>query len=256
MKALVCYKWVPDEADIIVDQATKTLNMDKVKSKVSEYDRNAIELGVSLNESNSFSVESLTVGKNVKASTTDVLARGIEKAYYVEVEGLDSSASAKVIAEAVKKIGGVDLIICGEGSGDQYSQQVGPRVAALLDYQIVTYVSAFTADGDTFTVERKLEEGTEVVKVQGPTVVTVLSDINTPRIPGMKQILSAKKKPSEELTLADLSLGVDQLGSGITVKHVGPSIMDRKQIRINENNESIKESVNKLVQQLKANKDI
>ena len=59
MKALVCYKWVPDEADIIVDQATKTLKMDKVKSKVSEYDRNAIELGVTLNENNGFNVESI-----------------------------------------------------------------------------------------------------------------------------------------------------------------------------------------------------
>lgn len=256
MKALVCYKWVPDEADIVVDQATKTLNMDKVKSKVSEYDRNAIELGVTLNEQNGFTVESITIGKNVKASTTDVLARGIEKAYYVESDGLDSSAAAKVIAEAAKKIGGVDLIICGEGSGDQYSQQVGPRVAALLDYQLVSYASSFAVDGDTFTAERKLEDGVEIVKVQEPTVLTVLSDINTPRIPGMKQILSAKKKPSEELSLTDLGLGVDQLGSGIRVKHIGPSIMDRKQIRVNDSGESVKEAVEKLVQQLKANKDI
>lgn len=257
MKTLVCYKWVPDEADIIVDQATRTLNMDKVKSKVSEYDRNAIELGVSLSESNGFNVESVTVGTGVKASATDVLARGIEKAYYVETEALDSLATAKVIVEAVKKIGDVDLIICGEGSGDQYSQQVGPRVAALLDYHLVTYVSSFTADGDTFTAERKLEDGVEVVKVQGPTVVTVLSDINIPRIPGMKQILSAKKKPSEELAIADdLGLSADQLTSGVTVKNIGPSIQDRKQIRINTDGDSMKEAVEKLVQQLKANKDI
>ncbi|WP_017756135.1 electron transfer flavoprotein subunit beta/FixA family protein [Calidifontibacillus oryziterrae] len=256
MKILVCYKWVPDEVDIVVDHASKTLNMDKVKYKVSEYDRNAIELGVSLSERNGFNVESLTVGTGVKASTKDVLARGIEKAYYVETTELDSSASAKIIAEAAKKIGGVDLIICGEGSGDQYSQQVGPRVAALLDYQLVTYVVAFTADGDAFTAERKLEDGIEVVKVQGPTVVTVLSDINIPRIPGMKQILAAKKKPSDELTVTDLGLNADQLAGGFKVTHVGPSIQDRKQIRMNANGESVKEAASSLVQQLKANKDI
>jgi electron transfer flavoprotein beta subunit len=255
MKALVCYKWVPDEADIIVDQVSKTLNMDKVKSKVSEYDRNAIELGVSLSEKNGFNVESLTVGPKVKASATDVLARGIEKAYYVETEALESSASAKVIAEAVKMIGDVDLIICGEGSGDQYSQQVGPRVAALLDYQLVTYVSSFAADGEVYTAERKLDDGVEVVKVKGPAVVTVLSDINTPRIPGMKQILSAKKKPSEEFQLAAL-VNAEQLNSGLTVKNIGPSIQDRKQIRINADGGSVTEAVAKLVQQLKANKDI
>lgn len=256
MKALVCYKWIPDGADIVVDQANKTLNMDKVKYTVSEYDRNAVELGVALSEKNGFNVESLTVGTGVKSSVTEVLARGIEKAYYVETEELDSSASAKIIAEAVKKIGGVDLIICGEGSGDQYSQQVGPRVAALLDYQAITYVSSFVADGETFTAERKLEDGFEVVKVQGPAVVTVLSDINTPRIPTMKHILSAKKKPSEALALADLGLEKDQLESGLTVKGVGPSIQDRKQIRMNANGESVQEAVEKLIKKLKFNKDI
>lgn len=256
MKVLVCYKWVPDEADIVVDESTKTLHMDKVKYKVSEYDRNAIELGVSLSENNGLNVESLTVGKGVKASLKDVLARGIEKAYYVETEELDSSVSAKVIASAVKKIGDIDVIICGEGSGDQYSQQVGPRVAALLDYQLVTYVSEFKAEGNEFIAERKLDEGIEVVKVQTPTVVTILSEINTPRIPGMKQILGAKKKPTEEFTLSDLGIGENELTVGLTVKHVGPSIQERKQIRMNANGESVHEAATKLVQQLKANKDI
>lgn len=256
MKALVSYKWVLDEADIVIDTEAKTLKMDKAKPKVSEYDRNAVELGVSLHEKEGFAVESITVGKNVKASTKDVLARGVDKAYYVEADELDSAAVAKVIAGAVKKIGDVDLIICGEGSSDQYSQQVGPRLAALLGYQLVTYVSSFEKSGEEFIAERKLDDGVEVVKVKLPAVVTVLSEINSPRIPGMKQILSAKKKPSEEMALSDLGLSEDKLGTTVTVKNVGPSIQDRKQIRINANNESVKESVEKLVQQLKTNKII
>lgn len=256
MKALVCYKWVLDEADIVVDQKMKSLKMDKAKPKVSEYDRNAIELGVTLKEKNDFIVESITVGKAVKASTKDVLARGIDKAYFVEADGLDSSAVAKVIKEAVGKIGNIDLIICGEGSGDQYSQQVGPRLAALLDYPLFTYVSSFNVNGEEFTAERKLDDGIEIVKGKGPAVVTVLSDINTPRIPGMKQILSAKKKPSEELSLSDLGLSNDGFEEGVTVKHIGPSIMDRKQIRMNDGDISVREAVEKLVQTLKANKDI
>lgn len=252
MKILVCYKWVPDEADIVVDPTSKTLNMDKVKYKISDYDRNAIELGVSLSESNGFNMESLTIGPGVKASTKDVLARGSEKAYYIEAEELESTATAKVIAQAVKKIGGVDLIICGEGSGDEYSQQVGPRVAALLDYQLVTYVSAFKLEESAFIAERKLDKGNEVVKVQGPMVVTVLSEINTPRIPGMKQILAAKKKPTEEFTITDLGLSEDELSSGFAVKNVGPSLQNRKQIRMNANGESVKEAVANLIQELKA----
>lgn len=111
MKALVSYKWVLDEADIVIDTEAKTLKMDKAKPKVSEYDRNAVELGVSLHEKEGFAVESITVGKNVKASTKDVLARGVDKAYYVEADELDSAAVAKVIAGAVKKIGDVLSLI-------------------------------------------------------------------------------------------------------------------------------------------------
>lgn len=256
MKSLVCYKWVLDEADIVVDTESKTLKTDKAKQKISEYDRNAIELAATLNDKFDIPAESLTIGKNVAASTKDVLARGIDKAYYVETENLDSRAAAKVIAETVKKIGGVDLIICGEGSGDQYSQQVGPRVAALLDYNLATYVSSFTIEGEVFSVERKLEDGIEKLNIEGPTVVTVLSEINTPRIPGMKQILSAKKKPTEEIKLEDLGLAADQLAANNVVEKVGPSIQDRKQIRINEGNESAQEAAKKLVETLKANKDI
>lgn len=256
MKSLVCYKWVLDEADIVVDTESKTLKTDKAKQKISEYDRNAIELAATLNDKFDIPAESLTIGKNVAASTKDVLARGIDKAYYVEAENLDSRAAAKVIAETVKKIGGVDLIICGEGSGDQYSQQVGPRVAALLDYNLATYVSSFTIEGEVFSVERKLEDGIEKLNIEGPTVVTVLSEINTPRIPGMKQILSAKKKPTEEIKLEDLGLAADQLAANNVVEKVGPSIQDRKQIRINEGNESAQEAAKKLVETLKANKDI
>ncbi|MGJ7922011.1 electron transfer flavoprotein subunit beta/FixA family protein [Neobacillus sp. LXY-4] len=256
MKALVCYKWIKDEADIVVDTANKTLNMDKAKNKISDYDRNALELGVQLNEKNDIEVVSLTVGQGVKASTTDVLARGAQKAYYVEASEVDSSVSAKIIAEAVKKIGDVDVIICGEGSGDQYSQQVGPRLAALLNYQAVTYASSVEVDGNELIVERKLEDGIETVKVQGPAVITVLSEMNTPRIPGMKQILSAKKKPSEELSLADLGFTPDKLESGLKVVNVGPSIMDRKQIRLNRGETAVKDAVKELIHLLKENKDI
>ncbi|MGD8192428.1 electron transfer flavoprotein subunit beta/FixA family protein [Brevibacillus ginsengisoli] len=256
MKALVCYKWIKDEADIVVDTVNKTLNMDKAKFKVSDYDRNALELGVQLNEKNGVEVYSLTVGQGVKASTTDVLARGSEKAYYVEAPEVDSSVTAKIIAESVKKIGEMDLIICGEGSGDQFSQQVGPRLAALLGWKLVTYASKVEVNGNEITVERKLENVIEVIKVTGPVVITVLSEINVPRIPGMKQILSAKKKPAEELALNDLGFTPDKLETGMKVVHIGPSIMDRKQIRVNSNDVSVKDAVAELVQLLKANKDI
>nr|WP_295975610.1 electron transfer flavoprotein subunit beta/FixA family protein [uncultured Bacillus sp.] len=256
MKALVCYKWIKDEADITFDQASKTLNMDRAKYKVSEIDRNALELGTTLNEQTGAEVVTLTIGQTVNASTKDVLARGAEKAYFVETPELDSYVASKVLAEAAKKIGNVDLILCGEGSGDQYSQQVGPRLAAMLGYELVTYVSHVEVNGSEMTVERKLEDGVEVVKVQAPAIITVLSEINQPRIPGMKQILAAKKKPTEEMALADLGFTADQLEAPVAVTKIGPSIQDRKQLRMNADGVSIHEAVEKLVETLKVNKDI
>lgn len=258
MKVLVCYKWVKDEADIVVDQESKTLNMDKAKYKVSEIDRNALELGVTLHEQNTdIEVVTLSVGQSVNASTKDVLARGAEKAYYVEAPpNLDSYISSKVLVEAIKKIGKVDLILCGEGSGDQYSQQVGPRLAASLGYELITYASKVEMNGTDIIAERRLEDCTEVVKVQGPAVISVLSEINQPRIPGMKQILSAKKKPAEELVLADLGFTTEQLDGPIKETKVGPSIQDRKQIRMNADGVSVPEAVKNLVETLRANKDI
>ncbi|MBM4764683.1 electron transfer flavoprotein subunit beta/FixA family protein [Bacillus sp. B15-48] len=256
MKALVSYKWIKDEADIVVDQATRTLNMDKAKYKVSEIDRNALELGVALSEQHDVEVVTLSVGHTVQGSTKDVLARGAQKAYYVEAPELDSFVSAKVIAEATKKIGDVDLVICGEGSGDQYSQQVGPRLAALLGYELVTYASNVEINGSEITVERKLDDGIEIVKVEAPAVITVLSEINQPRIPGMKQILSAKKKPAEEFTLAELQFTDELLEAPLTVTKVGPSIQERKQIQMNVNGVSIKEAVEQLVETLRETKNI
>jgi electron transfer flavoprotein beta subunit len=256
MKALVCYKWVKDAENIVVDQVNKTLNMDKAKYEVSEIDRNALELGVTLNEQHGVEVVTLSVGQTVNTSTKDVLARGSEKAYFVEAPEFDSYASSKVIAEAAKKIGDVDLILCGEGSGDQYSQQVGPRLAAMLGYELVTYASKVEVNGSEITVERKLEDGVEVVKVQAPAVISVLSEINQPRIPTMKQILAAKKKPTEELSLADLGFAAESLESPVAVTNVGPSIQDRKQIRMNADGISVHDAVEKLVETLKANKDI
>nr|WP_295970680.1 electron transfer flavoprotein subunit beta/FixA family protein [uncultured Bacillus sp.] len=256
MKALVCYKWIKDEADIVVDHASRTLNMDKAKYKISEIDMNAIELGATLNEQNNMEVAALTVGTSVNASTKNVLARGVGKSYYVETPELDSYASSKVLAEATKKIGDVDLILCGEGSGDQYSQQVGPRLAALLGYELVTYAAKVEVDGMEVTVERKLDDGIEVVKVQAPAVITVLSEINQPRIPGMKQILAAKKKSAEEITLSDLGFTTEQLDTPVKVTNVGPCIQDRKQIHMNADGVNIREAVGNLVALLKANKDI
>ncbi|BAF60613.1 electron transfer flavoprotein, beta subunit [Pelotomaculum thermopropionicum SI] len=257
MKVLVCYKWVLDEADIFVNEQDLSLNFDKAKGKINEYDRNAIELGASLKETVGCELYAATVGKGVKASVNDVLSRGPEKVFYMDSPGLDSldsSVTARLLAAMIKKIGGIDLVICGEGSSDFYSRQVGPRIAALLGYASLSYAVDVQVNGSEIIVTRKLDDGTEVVKVSSPAVISVLPEINKPRIPSLKQILAAKKKPSTSLALEEIGLTEADLATSLTFGDVAAAIMERKRIRIDEGCQDISEAVAKLIKQLRADR--
>lgn len=252
MKIVVCYKWVLDEADIVIDQENQALDTKRAKYKISEIDRNALMLGSELNTDDGELV-ALTVGKDVKNSLKDVLSRGADKAYFVEIDQLGSAATAKVLAAAIEKIGDVDLVLCGEGSSDQYSQQVGPRIAALLGWSLVTYASSVTSENDQLTVLRKLEDDVETVKVRTPAVLSVVSEINQPKTPSMKQILAARKKPSEELKISDLNLTDEALETSVKVISMGPAVIKRRQVRLNEGDVSISQAAGKLAKLLKEN---
>lgn len=254
-KIVACYKWVFDEADIRVEGKERTLNFDRVKYKISEYDRNAIEAGARFNEEQGCQFLAITCGANVEASLKDVLSRGPESISYVNDSVLaeaDSAITSKVLSGIIRKIGQVDLVICGEGSSDGYSQQVGSRLAALLGYASVTFVNKLEITENGIRAERKLEDGVEVVEVTGPAVVSVLPDINKPRIPSLKQILAAKKKTAEKLELADIGLEAATCIPKQKTLKVAGTVMERKNIQINADGISMKEAAQKLIQQLKA----
>ncbi|HHT62166.1 MAG: electron transfer flavoprotein subunit beta/FixA family protein [Bacillota bacterium] len=254
-KIVACYKWVADEADIRIDEKSRALNFDRVKYKISEYDRNAIEVGNSLKDKYSCEFVAVTCGAQVESSLKDVLSRGPTNVYYINDEILadaDGGVTAKVLAGIIKKIGAVDLVICGEGSGDEYGQQVGPRLAALLGYASCTFVTKLDLTDEGLMAERKLEDGIEVVQVQGPAVVTVLPDINTPPIPTLKQILGAKKKPTTKLSLKDIGLSRDACAPKLKNIGVLGTVMERKGICMNIDGLSIQEAAEKLAKRLSA----
>lgn len=255
MKIAVCYKWVPDEADIRIEEENLSLNFDKVKYKISDYDRNAIELGATIKEAIGAGTElvGVTCGSGVEKSLKDALSRGIDSVYYVDSKVLadvDSQVTSKILAAIIKKIGDVDLIICGEGSSDNYSQQVGPRLSVLLGCSAVTFANKVDVDGSGLKAERKLEDGIEVVQSEFPAVITVLPDINEPRIPGLKQILAAKKKPSYALSLADIGIDDGEIQKSITTINLTGSVMDRKNIKIGGEGVSAIDAIEELLKKV------
>jgi electron transfer flavoprotein beta subunit len=236
MKVISCYKWVLDEADLKIDAKSRVLLRDRAKSKISEYDRNAIECGVQLVEEQGGEVIALTAGTaDAKNSLKDALSRGPAQAVFVKDELMakaDAAATAKVLEAAVKQIGEYDLLICGEGSSDGYSQQVGIRLAQHLGIPVITFVNKVQVSGGVLRAERKLDEGIEVVEVNLPALITVLPDINAPRIPSLKQILGATKKPVKELSVSELGLDASRIEARVKRQSVLGAVMERKKIRV------------------------
>jgi electron transfer flavoprotein beta subunit len=248
-RVVACFKWVMDDADIRVNESTRALDFSKVKPKISEYDRNAIEAAAELKRATGCEVVGLTAGTGLKTAPKDALSRGLDSVSLIDdasLEGATAMQTAKVLASAIKDMGGVDAVICGEGSSDQYNQQTGPRLAALLGMPSISCVSAMEMADTGLKLIRKLEDGSEEVMVKGPVVISVMPDINEAPIPSLKQILAAKKKPVNKLDLGEMPDG------GISQTSVLSPVVDRKQERLNPDGVSLEDAAKALAEKLKA----
>jgi electron transfer flavoprotein beta subunit len=207
---VACFKWVIDEAYIRKGSDGK-LDFSAVDYKIGEYDRNAIEEAVRQRDAGgSGSVIGITVGTPESAKgIKDGLSRGMDQAFFTAdaaFRDLEPSQTARILAEVIRtRIPQYDLITCGEGSSDLYAQQVGPRLAELLGIPCVCFVQKLTLEGGKLRAERRVEDGIEVVEAPLPALVTVLPDINTPRIPGVKDTLMASKKPATTVKMEELA---------------------------------------------------
>ena len=214
MNIVAAFKVVPDDQDIQVS-ADGTLDYSKAKNTVSAYDLNAIEAAAQLAAANEGSnVVAVTVGgADIDDSKLkkNVLARGVDELYMTAddaCKGLDARGTAAALAELVSKVGGFDVVLCGDGSADNYAQQVDVQLAAKLGLPVVTAATKISALDGALEVERTLEDVVEVVEVPLPAVVSVAPDIALPRIPGMKDILAAGKKPSSVNAASDVEAAV------------------------------------------------
>ena len=226
MNIIVSCKIVPDDQDIQV-ASDRTLDYSKAKGAVSTYDLNAIEAAARLAASVEGSkVTAVTAGP---ASVDDsklkqnVLARGVDELVMCAddaCEGMDARATAEALAALV---GEYDVILMGDGSADNYAQQVDVQLAARLGVPSVNGVTKITPEGGSLLVERTLESVVETVRVPLPAVVSVSPDVAVPRIPGMKDILAAGKKPMDVRAAAGA-----YAGSVEAVSTLAPEQADRK----------------------------
>lgn len=209
MKVIVCCKIVPSENSIKFN-GDRSLDFSNAEYEVSQYDLNAIEAASRIMaQCEGSSLAAVTVGGDCAAAPKmkkSILSRGPAELFAAADAGfaeMDALATAKLLKSAIELAGSADLVICGEGSGDMYNQQTGSMLGALLGVTTLNGISGLSMDGGTLIAERSVEDGVEVLKVSLPAVLSVTSDINLPRIPSMRDIMGAGKKPSAVYTAAE-----------------------------------------------------
>jgi len=254
-RIIVCLKQAIDVNQLKADPSTRRLVTAGVSRKISDFDKNALEEAVRLKEKLGGEIVTVTAsGEDAKTSIREALAIGADKGYFINDEALldsDTLATSFVLAEAVRKIGQFDLILCGEASIDGFSAQVGPRIAELLNIPVITYARKISLEGNVVTVERTLEDRYETVKTKTPAIVTVTKEINEPRIPSLMAIMKASKKEIVTWKLADINVPlkkVGETGSGVRIMDVLAPKVERKRIVIEGENPA--EIAEKLVKAL------
>ena len=202
MNIIVPIKVLADDQDIVV-AADRSLDDSKAHRIVSTYDLNALEAAAQLAAAHDGSKVVAVSVADAKADDSKlkkgILARGVDELAMVADDAcadLDAHATAAMLAKLVGAQGGFDLVVCGDGSADNYAQQVDVQLADALGLPVVTAVGAISVEGGVATCDRMLESQVQTVQVDLPAVVSVVPDVALPRIPGMKDILAAGKKPS------------------------------------------------------------
>lgn len=217
MKIVVCVKQVPDAKNVRLDPVTNTLSREGVESIMNPFDRHALEEGVKLKELYGGSVVVLSMGPpQAEEMLRETIACGADEAFLVSdraFAGSDTWATTYTLAMAIKKIGGCDLVICGKQAIDGDTAQVGPGLAHRLDFPYASCVKKVHgfADG-TLTLQRMMDDGYDELSIPLPALLTVVKEINTPRISSLKGKMKAKKAVITYLNAADIEADRTCLG--------------------------------------------
>ena len=217
MNIIVCIKQVPDTTNVRINPETNTLVREGVQSIINPFDVYALEEGVRLKEKHGGAVTVITMGPPQAADALrDAIALGADKAYLVSdraFAGADTLATAYALSRAVRKLGGADVILMGRQAIDGDTGQVGPGVAENLGIPHITDIRKIEEIADSrIVVERLLEDGYARLAARLPVVLTVVKEINTPRLPSLKGKLAAKKAEIPVLKATDIDADTDRLG--------------------------------------------
>jgi len=211
MKIVVCIKQVPDAKTVRFDPERGTLIREGIEAIINPFDLHAIEAGLGLKDVLGGEVTAMTMGPpQAQNALREALALGVDRGILLSdraFAGADTLATTYTLAAAIRKLGPVDLVLCGKQAIDGDTAQVGPGLAVRLGIPYVTCVGelAVLEDRRTFRLKRVCDDGFDILELEIPALLTVLATLNTPRVPSLKGKMRAKKA---EVTV----WGKDELG--------------------------------------------
>src|SRR5918998_3961842 len=217
-KIAVCVKQVPDATvHKRIDPGTKRLERSG-EAALNPFDVHAVEEALRVKDSSGEGeVVAVSLGPtNAMESLRKALAMGVDRAVLVSDEaavGSDLVATAYALAKALERED-AELVLFGQQANDSDGAVLWAAVADRLRRPVISQVAELTLADAKVRGKRQTEFGYDVIEAPLPAVVAVSDAINEPRYPSLKGIMGAKRKPAEELTLAELGVDADGVGEG------------------------------------------
>ncbi len=206
-----------------IDPAAKqVVTPPNIPPVVNGFDENAVEAALQIKDAQGATVTVISSGPSFALDVMKKpLSMGADELVLLQDDAfgntIDSFLTAQLLAAAVRKLGGFDLIICGRQASDWDNAQVPLGVAEILGMACISLGRKVSVDGETVTVERLIPDGYEVVQSAMPALVTVSNELGQPRYPTLRGIMAATRKRPTIWSAADLDMAPEQLEPRVTL---------------------------------------
>jgi len=216
MNIIVCIKQVPDTAEVKINPETGTLIREGVPSIINPFDMHAIEASLRIKERVGGKVTVLTMGPpQAETALRDAISMGADDALLLSdraFAGSDTWATSYTLSRAIEKLS-ADIIICGKQAIDGDTAQVGPETAEFLNIPHISYVRKIEdVTKSSIRVQRLMDDGYDVVESTLPVLLTVVKELNEPRLPSLKGKMAAKKAEIKKWVSSDILADENNLG--------------------------------------------
>lgn len=220
MNIVVCVKQVPDSAATLKVDEQSNVSWGDAALVINPWDEYAIEEAIRLKEKFGGKVTVLSLGpEKAKEALKQAVAMGCDEAQLISdpaFEGSDALATTYILAQAIKKLGEVDMVAFGRQAIDGDTGLVPAGVARRLGWPLLSYIAKIDEldpGSKVIKVTRLLEQGRQSASSQLPVVISVVKEINEPRYPSFMNIRKASKLPIPVLNAAAIGADASKIGA-------------------------------------------